>query len=226
MFGDTPIRAAARDISLVALPLTAFLALLLARCRRLAGWQRMRWAFGAQPGQAGAPRLDHETRETGQDPVSGRAADHEDGAGAVASESGEHLSRPVRPLAIRAPAPFAPSTCCPHTSAGAGALLAALGLLLAAKALWIGPHTSWFRLASPAGLALPAQHASGGAIVGQVVLLGYDLDQYRVTQGSELHVTLYWQALRPLARELLIVCAPGRWAWRRELRRLGSPTSG
>ncbi len=80
-------------------------------------------------------------------------------------------------------------------------MLAALGLLLAAKALWIGPHTSWFRLASPAGLALPAQHASGGAIAGQVVLLGYDLDQYRVTQGSELHVTLYWQALRPLARD-------------------------
>ncbi len=68
VFGDTPIRAAARDISLVALPLTAFLALLLARCRRLAGWQRMRWAFGAQPGQAGAPRLDHENARNGARP--------------------------------------------------------------------------------------------------------------------------------------------------------------
>ncbi|RLC82562.1 MAG: hypothetical protein DRI61_01950 [Chloroflexi bacterium] len=75
--------------------------------------------------------------------------------------------------------------------------VAVLGLL-ALKVLWVGPHTFWFRMYSPQGVALPAQHPTDVVVGNKVALLGYDIRPEAVRQGGELHVRLYWQALEPL----------------------------
>ena len=75
-------------------------------------------------------------------------------------------------------------------------------LLLLLKVLWIGPHTTWFRLASPPGTALPASHQVQAPVGPDVMLLGYDLAPATLAPGSELAVTLYWQATSPLDRDL------------------------
>jgi hypothetical protein len=79
--------------------------------------------------------------------------------------------------------------------------------LLALKELWIGPHTSWFRVYSPPGQVLGMEHAVGldfgvapPPAPQEVRLLGYDLSEARPSQGQTLQVTLYWQANRPLDR--------------------------
>ena len=78
--------------------------------------------------------------------------------------------------------------------------------LLLLKAAWIGPHTTWFRLASPPGTALPASHPVQAPVGRDVILLGYDLAPAAagatVAPGSELEVTLYWQAASPLDKDL------------------------
>ena len=85
------------------------------------------------------------------------------------------------------------------------------GLLLALlliKVAWIGPHTTWFRLASPPGTALPATRPVQAPVGRDVMLLGYDLAPATavagatVAPGSELEVTLYWQAVSPLDKNL------------------------
>ena len=73
-------------------------------------------------------------------------------------------------------------------------------LLLAAKLWWITPYTTWFRLSSPPGMALPASHATDLAITNDVKLIGYDLDTTTLHPGDELPVRLYWQATRPIPR--------------------------
>ncbi|PKO21752.1 MAG: hypothetical protein CVU38_13025 [Chloroflexi bacterium HGW-Chloroflexi-1] len=74
-------------------------------------------------------------------------------------------------------------------------LLAALALLMA---FWIGPHTSWFRLTSPPGQALPARNQAHLPVSEKAAIIGYDIDQATVRQGDELHVRLYWQTSGPL----------------------------
>jgi hypothetical protein len=85
--------------------------------------------------------------------------------------------------------------------AGGGVMAGAVLILLVLKAAWVGPHTQWFRLSSPPGEAVPAQHAVHGDLSGAVALLGYDLDATSVTQGGELPLRLYWQALKPLGAD-------------------------
>ena len=63
---------------------------------------------------------------------------------------------------------------------------------------WIGPLTSWFRVVSPPGRALPAEHAVDLPVGDQVRLIGYDIDRSQVRPGGELRVRLYWQAAGPL----------------------------
>jgi hypothetical protein len=81
------------------------------------------------------------------------------------------------------------------------ALAAALLALLGALSLWIGPHTSLFRYRSAPDTTPARQKMQDATFGDQVALLGYDLDQRDVTEGDELHVRLYWQALRPLTRD-------------------------
>jgi hypothetical protein len=97
----------------------------------------------------------------------------------------------------------------------AGAVLA----LLVLKVAWVGPHTGWFRLASPPGEALPASHRMDADLGGKVALLGYDMEPLTARQGSEVFVRLYWQALQPLdvgyASFVEFVAGPGQQAFAR-----------
>jgi hypothetical protein len=81
---------------------------------------------------------------------------------------------------------------------GGGVMASAVLVLLVLKVAWVGPHTDWFRLASPPGEALPAEHPVRGDVGGKVALLGYDLEPASVSQGGEIQLRLYWQALEPL----------------------------
>ncbi len=49
----------------------------------------------------------------------------------------------------------------------------------------------------------PIAHPLQANFAGQVVLLGYDLPQRRVKTGSELPVTLHWQALKAIGADLI-----------------------
>ena len=80
-------------------------------------------------------------------------------------------------------------------------LAVVLLVLLALKAGWIEPHTSWFRLQSPPRIALPAGRQMQAGLGGKVALLGYDLGSPTVQQGQEMMIRLYWQALTPLDRD-------------------------
>ncbi len=93
----------------------------------------------------------------------------------------------------------------PPVAAGGGrdaallaSLLVGIGLL---GAFWIRPHTSWFRLSSPPGHAIPAQHQANLAVGEGIALIGYDLDRTTVRAGDELHIRLYWQASAPPASD-------------------------
>ncbi len=67
--------------------------------------------------------------------------------------------------------------------------------------LWIGPHTSWFRLTSPPNQALPATHRASLPLNESVMLIGYDLAPTVARPGQEVHVRLYWQASEALGRD-------------------------
>ncbi|MDW8102631.1 MAG: 6-pyruvoyl-tetrahydropterin synthase-related protein [Anaerolineae bacterium] len=73
--------------------------------------------------------------------------------------------------------------------------------ILILKVWWIEPHTFWFRLQSPPGKALPAQNSVNLRLGDKVALIGYDLESKVVRQGGELHVRLYWQALKFLDKD-------------------------
>jgi hypothetical protein len=81
---------------------------------------------------------------------------------------------------------------------GAGVIGGMLVVMLLAKVLWVGPHTTWFRQTSPPGEALPATHPLNEELGGKVALLGYDMEPLKTAQGSEVFVRLYWQAHQPL----------------------------
>jgi len=74
--------------------------------------------------------------------------------------------------------------------------------LLLLKTAWIGPHTTWFRLTSPPGQVLPAAHPAQAPVGRDMLLLGWDLARAALAPGSELEVTLYWQATAPLEGDL------------------------
>ncbi len=78
-------------------------------------------------------------------------------------------------------------------------LVPAIALLLGV--LWIGPHTSWFRRASPPNQALPATRQVSMPLNDSAALIGYDLSPTRARPGQEVHVRLYWQATQPLTRD-------------------------
>jgi hypothetical protein len=70
--------------------------------------------------------------------------------------------------------------------------------MLVLKVTVIGPRMTWFRLLSPPGTALPATHQTRLVLGDQVALLGYDIEPVVVRQGEEVHLRLYWQALKPI----------------------------
>lgn len=74
-------------------------------------------------------------------------------------------------------------------------------LTLILKVWWVEQHTFWFRLYSPQGQALPAQHHVNSTLGGKVALIGYDVASKIVHQGDVLHVRLYWQALKSLDKD-------------------------
>ena len=100
--------------------------------------------------------------------------------------------------------------------AGAWSLTAVVVVLLGLKVLWVEPSTTLFRLSSPPDLALPAQHKADLLVGDRVKLLGYDVDRDTVTQGEELHVRLYWQALAqmdtPYSAFVQLLAEPGHTA--------------
>lgn len=80
------------------------------------------------------------------------------------------------------------------------ALLAAPGLALAALSIWLLPHTIIPAYAAPA--PLPAGTAIPNRVDfvygGGMHLIGYALTPTSVAPGGVVHITLYWQALRPM----------------------------
>lgn len=71
-------------------------------------------------------------------------------------------------------------------------------LLFLAKVLVVDPHTTWFRRRSPVGQVVGVQHPAHVNLDDKVLFLGYDLvSGDTVRQGEDLHVRLYWLALRP-----------------------------
>lgn len=84
---------------------------------------------------------------------------------------------------------------------GSSILALVVAGVLILKVWWIEPHTFWFRLQSPPGKALPAQHSVNLRLGEEVSLIGYDLESKVVRQGGELHVRLYWQALKFLDKD-------------------------
>jgi len=84
---------------------------------------------------------------------------------------------------------------------GAGFLAIAMLALLLVKAAFIDAHTLWFRRLSPPERVSSCQHPAHVNLEGNVLFLGYDLDGGVVKQGESLRLTLYWQSLKPLARD-------------------------
>jgi hypothetical protein len=58
-----------------------------------------------------------------------------------------------------------------------------------------------FHYDSPAYTAEPAEVDTYANLGDQVALIGYDRPETAVAPGAELRLTLYWQALQPLAIE-------------------------
>jgi hypothetical protein len=75
-------------------------------------------------------------------------------------------------------------------------------LLTAAKALWIEPATSWFRLASPPDAPAGMTRALNLRYDNGVELMGYDLRADEARQGGELRLRLFWRATRPLGDDV------------------------
>lgn len=83
----------------------------------------------------------------------------------------------------------------------AASLLTLIGVILIVKVLWIAPHTRLFRTASPAGQVVHAQHKADLPVGSSLRLLGWDLPEASVRQGSSLPLRLYWQANAPIDEE-------------------------
>lgn len=66
---------------------------------------------------------------------------------------------------------------------------------------WIGPRTTWLRIASPPGRTLMTKHELQLPVHAAVKLIGYNLAPQTVSPGREVHVRLYWQGAAPLDRD-------------------------
>lgn len=102
-------------------------------------------------------------------------------------------------LVVGVPGKVTTSLVLPNAARGPALALAALvATITVLKIAWIAPHPSLFRMASPAGVALPAQHHTDSAVGADIRLIGWDIAETEAPQGGEFHVRLYWQADRPV----------------------------
>jgi hypothetical protein len=69
-----------------------------------------------------------------------------------------------------------------------------IAALVAAKLLWIDPHTTWFRHASTRDAIYGATQHVDVTFDNSIQLHGYRLDRRAFEPGDELTVTLYWSA--------------------------------
>ncbi len=70
--------------------------------------------------------------------------------------------------------------------------------LLAVKALYVDPHTRWFRRHSPPQGVIGVQHPVRANLGDRVLLRGYDLSAGTLRQGDTLALRMYWEAQRRL----------------------------
>jgi hypothetical protein len=99
----------------------------------------------------------------------------------------------------RGAAPLAPVEDLPPPGLAWGLSLALVGFACV-NALFIQPHTTWFRLRSPLDQPAAMQTGVRQTFGDAYELLGYSLGQDSATAGGRLDVTLYWRALRSLDR--------------------------
>jgi hypothetical protein len=91
------------------------------------------------------------------------------------------------------------------------AITALVLCILLVKVLWIAPHTTLFRVASPQGSTLVATHLADIPMGPNVRLIGWDIFNTEAKQGDEIRVRLYWQADAPLTdnyRSFVQIIAP------------------
>lgn len=81
-------------------------------------------------------------------------------------------------------------------------LVVLLLILFLAKELSVDPRTMWFRRDSPDDVVSGASHPAQVTLEDRVLFLGYDLDRDWVRAGDHVRLTLYWQALQPLEKNL------------------------
>jgi hypothetical protein len=81
-------------------------------------------------------------------------------------------------------------------------LVVLLLILFLAKELLVDPHTTWFRRDSPDYAVSGVMHPARVTLADKVLFLGYDLDRDWVRAGDPVRLTLYWQALQPLEKNL------------------------
>jgi hypothetical protein len=67
-------------------------------------------------------------------------------------------------------------------------------LLVGLKAIWLDPHTTFFRLTSSCQSVRDTTAQTDGRFEGGPRLCGYSLDRTRFHPGDSLRIILYWQA--------------------------------
>ncbi len=86
----------------------------------------------------------------------------------------------------------------PRSGRPAPALLLLVPLLFwGFKVGVVDPRDNWFRITSPPGEVVVAQHRVEATFGGEIALLGYDLPVTSVRAGESFPITLYWRAVRP-----------------------------
>jgi hypothetical protein len=83
-------------------------------------------------------------------------------------------------------------------------LCAALMALFVVKVVFVDPRTDWFRLESPAGSVQGVSRSLKVSVDDSVLLLGYDLDSHVLRPGQRGRLTLFWQALQPIAKDYAV----------------------
>jgi hypothetical protein len=78
------------------------------------------------------------------------------------------------------------------------AILGVIALTAALKAAVLEP-AGWLTIASPEDQAIPATSDQGATFGDQIDLLGYTLSRTELSPGSELTLSLYWQARKSVA---------------------------
>jgi hypothetical protein len=75
-------------------------------------------------------------------------------------------------------------------------------VMVGAKALWVEPHTRWFRRSSPVAAPATMQHPVHARFANGIELIGYDLPRDTVRQDEALAVRLYWRALESQQKDV------------------------